>query len=59
MWCEDNGEAPVRKNTFTKMLRERGYESIRIGHAGARGWLGIKLGKKTQTGTGEVFDILN
>jgi putative DNA primase/helicase len=58
MWCEDNGEAPVRKNTFTKMLRERGYESIRIGHEGARGWAGIKLGKKTQTGTGEVFDIL-
>jgi putative DNA primase/helicase len=58
MWCEDNGEAPVRKNTFTKMLRERGYESIRIGHGGARGWAGIKLGKKTQTGTGEVFDIL-
>jgi hypothetical protein len=40
------------------MLRERGYESIRIGHGGARGWAGIKLGKKTQTGTGEVFDIL-
>ncbi|WP_066633945.1 phage/plasmid primase, P4 family [Desulfolucanica intricata] len=59
MWCEDNGETPVKKNTFSKMLRERGYESIRIGHSGARGWSGIKLGKKTQTGTGEVFDILS
>lgn len=59
MWCEDNGDTPVRKNTFAKMLSERGFLSVRIGSERARGWAGIKLGKKTQPGTGEVFDILS
>lgn len=52
MWCEDNGEAPVRKTTFAKMLSERGFSSVRIGPGGTRGWEGIKLGNKAQ------FDIL-
>jgi putative DNA primase/helicase len=59
MWCEDNGEAPVRKNTFSKMLRERGFSNVRIGSMGSRGWQGLKLGKKMQTGPGEVYDILS
>ena len=59
MWCLDNGETPVRKNMFSRMLRERGFSSVRIGAKSARGWAGIKLGQKTQSGSGEVFDILN
>ena len=59
MWCADNGETPVRKNTFSRMLRERGFARVRIGRTSDRGWQGIKLGKKTPPSTGEVFDILN
>ena len=59
MWCLDNGETPVRKIMFSRMLRERGFSSVRIGAKSARGWAGIKLGQKTQSGSGEVFDILN
>jgi putative DNA primase/helicase len=55
MWCADNGEIPVRKITFSRMLGERGFARVQIGRTSERGWQGIKLGKNT----GEVFDILN
>jgi putative DNA primase/helicase len=42
-WCEENGDTPVRKTTFAKMLSERGFSSVRIGHGGARGWKGLSL----------------
>jgi putative DNA primase/helicase len=59
MWCADNGEIPVRKISFSRMLGERGFSRVRIGTTGSRGWAGIKVAKKKESGPGEVFDILS
>ncbi len=47
-WCEENAERPITKNTFGTRLKERGFEQIRIGKSGSRGWLGVGLQATTQ-----------
>jgi putative DNA primase/helicase len=46
-WCEENNEKPISNKSFGRRLEERGYQSIRIGTKGAKGWRGIGL--KTTT----------
>ena len=39
-WCSENGDEPVKQNSFGRLLRERGLESCRL-DANTRGWRGI------------------
>lgn len=45
-WCEANNEGPLKKNTFTSMLKERGIKPGNVGRASIRGWHGIGLREK-------------
>ena len=60
-WCDDNGEVPIKKHNFSKMLSERGFSSIRIGKEASRGWQGIRLGKRdfSTQDSGEIFEFLS
>lgn len=60
-WCDDNGETPVRKHNFAKMLGERGFISIKVGKESARGWQGIRLGNRENRSEepGEIFEFLS
>ncbi len=42
-WADDVGETPVKKNTFGRMLAERGLEKDRKGPKKAVRWLGLGL----------------
>ncbi len=42
-WCEGVGEEPVRKTTFGKLLRQRGFEQRREGHEKQHRWIGLRL----------------
>ncbi len=42
-WAWDVGETPVKKNTFGRMLAERGLEKDRKGPKKAVRWLGVGL----------------
>ena len=42
-WCDENGDYPVKKNSFSRRLGEKGFVSSRMGQGGARGWRGVKL----------------
>jgi len=42
-WCEENGEYPLKKNTFSRRLGEKGYSQCRMGSSGAKGRKGLKL----------------
>jgi putative DNA primase/helicase len=42
-WCDSNGEKALTKRIFGSKLREKGYEPVRMGQGGARGWIGIGL----------------
>ncbi|MBA2882078.1 putative DNA primase/helicase [Desulfosalsimonas propionicica] len=42
-WCDENGDYPLKKNAFSRRLREKGYVQARIGNSGAKGWKGISL----------------
>jgi putative DNA primase/helicase len=40
-WCEENGEAPIKKRTFGTKLKERGFIPAKSG--GRRMWRGLGL----------------
>jgi putative DNA primase/helicase len=42
-WCKANSIDPLTQNAFAAELRDRGLETGRSGHGGARGWNGIRL----------------
>ena len=41
--CDENGDYPVKKNSFSRRMSEKGFVSSRMGQGGARGWRGVKL----------------
>ena len=42
-WCERNGEEPFKKDTFRRMLVDRGARKSREGHDNTPTWHGIRL----------------
>lgn len=42
-WCERSGEKTLTKKALGVALQERGFESVRLGHGGSRGWRGLGL----------------
>jgi hypothetical protein len=45
MWCDENGEEPIKQRTFGLKLRDKGFNPAKGNH-GLRIWKGI--GIKTQ-----------
>jgi putative DNA primase/helicase len=41
--CEAVGEEAVRKTTFGKLMRQRGFEQLRDDHERTRKWVGLRL----------------
>ena len=41
--CEAVGEEAVRKTTFGKLMRQRGFEQLRDDHGKTRKWVGLRL----------------
>lgn len=63
-WCEQNGEDPVKKRTFSPMLVERKFKKGRSGSNGNIRWEGIELrsnagGARTEVAEGEGPDPLS
>ena len=56
IWADLNHEEAVKKNTFSKMLGERGFVPVKVGPKSARGWQGIV--PKSQAKKTEVLDML-
>jgi putative DNA primase/helicase len=42
-WCEANGEHAISQRALGLRLQERGFESVRLGKARTRGWMGLGL----------------
>jgi len=42
-WCKQNGEEPIKKDAFRRMLVERGARKRREGHENTPTWHGIRL----------------
>ena len=42
-WCNESGQKAISQIALGKQLTERGFESIRTGHAQARSWRGIGI----------------
>jgi putative DNA primase/helicase len=42
-WCNEVGEDALRKNTFSRRLKERGKTSKRAGHENRHTWFGLRL----------------
>jgi putative DNA primase/helicase len=45
-WCEESGEKPIDQRRFAQRLEAQGCSKVKIGHASARGWEGIRLQEK-------------
>jgi putative DNA primase/helicase len=41
--CSEAGEDPVKKTTFGRLLRQRGFDQQRDGHGRDRKWVGLRL----------------
>lgn len=48
-WAKENGEDPVKKVTFGRRLREKGFKDFRTS-SGVRGWRGVGLQDEEQRG---------
>ena len=42
-WTSGAGIEPLSRTAFTERLRQRGFKEERFGHAGTRGWRGLRL----------------
>ena len=51
-WCERNGEEPLKKDAFRRMLVDRGARKSREGHDNTPTWHGIRLRPLATTESG-------
>ncbi|MGQ9794612.1 MAG: phage/plasmid primase, P4 family, partial [Anaerolineae bacterium] len=52
-WCEEVGEDPLTKSSFSRLLRRHGLEQRQTGHARQRCWVGVRM--RTDANSSSVF----
>jgi putative DNA primase/helicase len=48
IWCEENGDQQIKKISFGRKLKEKGFVAKQLGKKRTRFWLGLDLMERTE-----------